>query len=90
MTSPEVRLRFFEVTLGQEQSSQEALGLGGFAIALALKDTITNIFSGLVIMISRPFAIGDRVDVPVGKDHDIPGCGGVQALLDQIADFAFE
>jgi small-conductance mechanosensitive channel len=41
-----------------------ALGLGGFAIALALKDTITNIFSGLVIMISRPFAIGDRVDVP--------------------------
>jgi MscS family membrane protein len=41
-----------------------ALGLGGFAIALALKDTITNIFSGLVIMISRPFVIGDRVDVP--------------------------
>lgn len=41
-----------------------ALGLTGFAIALALKDTITNIFSGLVIMISRPFAIGDRIDVP--------------------------
>jgi MscS family membrane protein len=41
-----------------------ALGLTGFAIALALKDTITNIVSGLVIMISRPFAIGDRIDVP--------------------------
>ena len=42
-----------------------ALGLSGFAIALALKDTITNIFSGIVIMISRPFAIGDRIDLPV-------------------------
>ena len=42
-----------------------ALGLTGFAIALALKDTITNIFSGLVLMVSRPFAIGDRIDVPV-------------------------
>lgn len=41
-----------------------ALGLTGFAIALALKDTISNLFSGLVIMVSRPFAIGDRVEVP--------------------------
>lgn len=45
-------------------AASAALGLTGFAIALALKDTITNIFSGLVIMISRPFAIGDRIDVP--------------------------
>jgi small-conductance mechanosensitive channel len=42
-----------------------ALGLSGFAIALALKDTITNVFSGLVIMISRPFSVGNRIDLPV-------------------------
>jgi MscS family membrane protein len=41
-----------------------ALGLGGFAIALAAQDTISNIISGLVIMIDRPFAVGDRIDVP--------------------------
>jgi small-conductance mechanosensitive channel len=41
-----------------------ALGLSGFAIALAAQDTISNIISGLVIMIDHPFSIGDRIDVP--------------------------
>jgi small-conductance mechanosensitive channel len=41
-----------------------ALGLTGFAIALAAQDTISNIISGLVIMIDRPFSVGDRIDVP--------------------------
>ena len=41
-----------------------ALGLGGFALALALKDTITNIISGFVLMFAQPFKVGDRIDVP--------------------------
>jgi small-conductance mechanosensitive channel len=41
-----------------------ALGLSGFAIALAAQDTISNIISGLVIMIDHPFSVGDRIDVP--------------------------
>jgi small-conductance mechanosensitive channel len=40
-----------------------ALGISGFALSLALKDTITNIISGLVLMISRPFEIGDRIEI---------------------------
>ena len=40
------------------------LGLTGFAISLAAKDTISNIISGLVIMFDRPFKVGDRIDVP--------------------------
>jgi len=35
-------------------AASAALGLTGFAIALALKDTITNIFSGLVIRSHAP------------------------------------
>jgi small-conductance mechanosensitive channel len=41
-----------------------ALGLSGLAIALAAKDTITNIISGIVLMVSGPFNIGDRLYVP--------------------------
>ena len=39
------------------------IGLGGFAMSLALKDTITNIISGIVIMIDRPFKVGDRIEL---------------------------
>jgi small-conductance mechanosensitive channel len=41
-----------------------ALGLTGFALALAAKDTITNVISGFVLMVSQPFKVGDRIDVP--------------------------
>ncbi len=40
-----------------------ALGLGGFAIALAAQNTISNIIAGLVIMFDAPFKIGDRIEV---------------------------
>ncbi|MEZ4518712.1 MAG: mechanosensitive ion channel family protein [Chloroflexota bacterium] len=38
-----------------------ALGLTGFAISLAAKDTLTNIIAGLTIAVSRPFRINDRI-----------------------------
>ncbi len=37
------------------------LGLGGFAFALAAKDTIANLFGGVTILIDRPFKVGDWV-----------------------------
>ena len=38
-----------------------ALGLSGFALSLAAKDTLTNMIAGLTIAIDRPFRIGDRI-----------------------------
>ncbi|HCL57391.1 MAG TPA: mechanosensitive ion channel family protein [Spirochaetia bacterium] len=37
------------------------LGLGGFAIAFASKDALSNIFGSIMIFLDRPFQIGDWV-----------------------------
>lgn len=37
------------------------LGLGGLAFALAAKDAIANFFGGVVIIMERPFSIGDWI-----------------------------
>ena len=38
-----------------------SLGIGGIAIAMAAKDTIANVFGSIMILVDRPFAIGDWV-----------------------------
>jgi MscS family membrane protein len=37
------------------------LGIGGLAIALAAKDTVSNLFGSLTVLVDRPFAVGDWV-----------------------------
>jgi MscS family membrane protein len=37
------------------------LGIGGLAFALAAKDTVANLFGSVMILIDRPFRIGDWV-----------------------------
>lgn len=39
------------------------LGIGGVAIALAAKDTISNLFGSVTVIIDRPFYIGDYVSL---------------------------
>jgi len=38
-----------------------SLGIGGIAVAMAAKDTISNIFGSVMILVDRPFKIGDWV-----------------------------
>ncbi len=40
------------------------LGLGGLAFAFAAKDALANIFGGIVIILEKPFSIGDWVSTP--------------------------
>ncbi len=51
-------------TLGIDISALVAgLGLTGFAIGFALKDTITNLLSGIMILLYRPFVVGNYIKV---------------------------
>lgn len=40
------------------------LGLGGLAFALAAKDSISNLFGGIVIITEKPFTLGDWIKTP--------------------------
>lgn len=44
-----------------------ALGVSSLAIALAAQDTIANIIAGFLIMIDRPFQVGDQIKLPTGE-----------------------
>ena len=51
-------------TIGINVSALVAgLGLTGFALGFALKDTISNILSGVLILLYRPFLVGDKIKV---------------------------
>jgi len=61
---------------GQNISSLLALlSIGSLAIGLAAQDTISNMISGFVIMLDRPFRIGDRVKIPTGEEGDVVEIG---------------
>lgn len=51
-------------TIGINVSALVAgLGLTGFALGFAFKDTISNILSGVLILLYRPFNINDKIKV---------------------------
>ncbi|MCY8608638.1 mechanosensitive ion channel [Bacillus haynesii] len=76
-------LRFIIVALGISVIAGEfnydvngfvaGLGLGGFAFALAAKDTVGNFFGGIVIIMEKPFTIGDWIETNIvtGSVEDI-------------------
>jgi MscS family membrane protein len=53
-----------------------ALGIGGLALSLGAKDTIADAIAGLIILIDRPFRIGDRIEIEeVGTWGDVTDIG---------------
>lgn len=48
-----------------------ALGVGGIAVALAMQDTLSNLFSGLQILASRQIKPGDYVKLSSGEEGHI-------------------
>lgn len=52
-----------------------SLGIGSVAIALALQDTLANLFSGLSVLVDRPVAVGQFVEIE----------GGTQGQVDHVS-----
>lgn len=60
-------------TLGVNVSALIAgFGLTGFAVGFALKDTISNLLSGILLLMYQPFSIHDRISVS-GKEGVVTG-----------------
>ena len=58
-------------TLGINVSALVAgLGLTGFALGFALKDTISNLLSGVLILLYKPFKIGNTIKI-AGYEGDV-------------------
>jgi small-conductance mechanosensitive channel len=53
-----------------------AIGIGGLAISLAAQNTIRDAIAGFIILIDRPFRIGDRIEIQeVGTWGDVTDIG---------------
>lgn len=39
------------------------LGIGGLALAMAAKDSVSNLFGGLTVFVDKPFTLGDRIKI---------------------------
>jgi len=51
------------------------LGLGGLAVALALQDTLSNLFAGIYMMVDKPVAVGDFVKLESGEEGFVEEIG---------------
>jgi len=52
-----------------------ALGVGGLAVALALQDTLSNVFAGLHLLADKPIRVGDYVKLADGVEGYVVDVG---------------
>ena len=52
-----------------------ALGVGGLAVALALQDTLSNLFAGLHLLADKPIRVGDYVKLADGVEGFVMDVG---------------
>jgi len=52
-----------------------ALGIGGLAVALALQDTLANLFAGIYMMVDRPITVGDFIKLESGEEGFVEEIG---------------
>ena len=63
-----------------------ALGVGGLAVALALQDTLSNLFAGLHLLADRPIRVGDYVKLAEGIEGFVVDVGWRSTRVRQLAN----
>lgn len=67
-----VLLRYFDTSIAPLLT---ALGVGGLALALALRDTLANFFAGIHILVEAPISIGDFIRLSSGEEGTVTDIG---------------
>ncbi|HUQ90103.1 MAG TPA: mechanosensitive ion channel family protein [Bryobacteraceae bacterium] len=67
-----VLLRYFKMDVAPLLT---ALGVGGLAVALALRDTLANFFAGLHILVEAPVSVGDFIRLSSGEEGTVTDIG---------------
>lgn len=62
-----------------------ALGVGGLAVALALQDSLSNLFAGVHLLMERPIRVGDYIKAGSGEEGFVTDIGWRTTRLRQIA-----
>jgi len=52
-----------------------ALGVGGLAVALALQDTLSNLFAGFYVAVARQIRMGDYIKLNTGEEGYVTDIG---------------
>jgi small-conductance mechanosensitive channel len=58
-----------------------ALGVGGLAVALALQDTLSNLFAGFYVAISGQIRLGDYIKLNTGEEGYITDIGWRSTII---------
>lgn len=67
-----VLLRYFNLSVTPLLT---ALGVGGLAVALALRDTLANFFAGIHILVEAPLSVGDFIKLSSGEEGTVTDIG---------------
>ncbi|MDX3854137.1 mechanosensitive ion channel family protein [Streptomyces sp. AK02-01A] len=63
-----------------------ALGVGGLAVALALQDTLANLFAGVHILVSKTVQPGDYIRLSSGEDGYVVDINWRNTVVRQLSD----
>lgn len=63
-----------------------ALGVGGLAVALALQDTLSNLFAGMHILVENSVRVGDYIKLDSGEEGYVTDIGWRTTRVRQLAN----
>lgn len=63
-----------------------ALGVGGVAVALALQDTLSNLFSGINILLAKQIKVGDFIRLSSGEEGTVTDLNWRNTTIRQPSD----